>query len=131
MLRARRRVAARTPNAIDLDRHRDKLACVKAAPELVGAQPQHHAPGRGAAHVNDLAAQVVSEAAPDELEVWVDAVRRGERLQQARSSQAMNDASRFGDPSQTQSGWLQHERPTRPVSKHLFTAPSAIDSLGQ
>src|SRR5664279_587554 len=94
VLRARRRVAARAPHTVDLDSHRHELPGVETAPELVGAQTQRHASRLVAAHLEDLRTQLVQgEARPDELEIAVDAMRCGERLQQARSGEAASEVS--------------------------------------
>ena len=79
-------VAARVAHALDLDRQADELSGAEALPVLVRAQGQRDAVGCLAPDLDDLGPRLVQRPrGADQLQVAVDAVRRGERLEQRPS----------------------------------------------
>ena len=95
---AGRRVAARVAHAVDLDRQADELAGAEALPVRVRAQRQGDAAGglRGGPPI-DLGARVAAvTSGADQLEVAVDAVRAGERVERGSSASRRRPSRRTG-----------------------------------
>ena len=86
VLRAGRRVGPGLADPVDLDAHAHELPGAQAAPVLVRAQRERDALGGLMADGRDLRAHVaLDEQRADELDVAIDAVRVGERLEQVRA----------------------------------------------
>src|SRR6202035_3693963 len=101
----------------------DKLPRAQAAPVLVRAQRERGALRRLVAHGRYLSAHVVlHEQWAHELDIAVDAMWIGERLEQARAQQAAAEATRRGRGR-------QRYRPAS-VSAHMFTEYTYTEGSG-
>ena len=88
MLRARWRIRARAPDAVDLDPDPDELTSAKAVPGGVRLERQGHAAGGLAADIEDPSPRVADgDLGADELQIAVDTVRSHEHVEQWGSEQ--------------------------------------------
>src|SRR5438105_3281876 len=88
-------VAARVAHAVDLDREADELSGGEAPPVLVRAQGQCDAVGCLPAELDDFGPRFVQRPRrADQLQVAIDTVWCGERLEQARAEEAAAEAAR-------------------------------------
>jgi hypothetical protein len=110
------RVAASPSHALDLDREAHELAGAEAAPVGVRAQGERDAAEGLVAHVDDFGPHVSQRPRwAHELQVPVDAVRSGKRLEQPRSQQSAADPAGRGLEARD-----ARRRDRSQVSVHLF-----------
>ena len=94
LLGAGRRVGPGQADAVELDAHSDELSGAKAAPVLIRMECERHALRRLVADGRHLGPHIAREQRADELDVAVNAMRVGERLEQARVQHTAADATR-------------------------------------
>ena len=92
--RGRGRVAPSTLHAVDLDRAANELTGIEAAPDVVRAEGERDAVGSRMTHGRYLCAQLVQRpAGPDQLEIAVHAVWRGQGLDQPGAEDTMAEVA--------------------------------------
>jgi hypothetical protein len=95
MLGAGGRIGPSQADPVDLDAHADELPGVKTAPVLIGTKRECDALGRLVVDGRHLGPHVAGEQQrTDELDVAVNAMRIGQRLEQARVQQTAPEAAR-------------------------------------